>query len=215
MNDKPYKYQVVRLKKEFFQSNLHSINMLDPGNPEKQMRRTYLYLDIQKDHYHYLIPFRSHLNHRNGVATPFKDRPKAGLDYSHTLIIKDSTYIQPAFISNDQYREVKNKMKPIYSRTSRYISDFMNAYKKGIVLDLPKYQNSTLINFVGYLEKEWTKQVPLQDRKQTQKVKENNRPKNSVPNMRIPFIADIDMPISINLYRQVFYKIGDKIKEMG
>ncbi len=48
MNDKPYKYQVVRLKKEFFQSNPHFINMLDPGNPEKQMRRTYLYLDIQK-----------------------------------------------------------------------------------------------------------------------------------------------------------------------
>ncbi|ENY3075105.1 hypothetical protein ACFXD6_002911 [Listeria monocytogenes] len=177
MNNKPYRYQVVRLKKEFFQSNPHFINMLDPGNPEKQMRRTYLYLDIQKDHYHYLIPFRSHLNHRNGIATPSKDRPKAGLDYSHTLIVKDSTHIQPAFIPNDQYREVKNKIKPIYTRTSRYISDFMNAYQKGIALDLPKYQNSTLINFVGYLEKEWVKQIPLQDRKQTKKLNEKNTSK--------------------------------------
>ncbi len=33
--------------------------------------------------------------------------------------------------------------------------------------------------------------------------------------MGIPSIADIGMSISVNLYRQFFYKIGDKIKEMG
>lgn len=39
--------------------------------------------------------------------------------------------------------------------------------------------------------------------------------KNIVSDIVTPSFIDIGMPISISLYRQVFYKIENKIKEMG
>ncbi|EKD7143290.1 hypothetical protein OSE20_002846 [Listeria innocua] len=164
MTREAYTYRIVRLKETYFNKNPNLINMLDPNKPQKQNRRTYLYLDFQKDYYHYLVPLRSNLNHKNGFPVPSKQRPNAGLDYSHTLVIKNKDYIERAVIPTEQYQQIKSNIAPIYRKTSQYITNYMKNYMQGKALDIPRYQHSTLINYVSYLEKGWSKKLDYENK---------------------------------------------------
>lgn len=69
------------------------------------------------DDYFICVPFRSSINHKNaflfkGTARSLKSH--SGLDYSKTVIIRDSEYIDsttPAIVDQDEYREMSKNIR--------------------------------------------------------------------------------------------------------
>ena len=78
------------------------------------------------------IPFRSHVHHK--FAYHFKHsvrskRTKSGLDYTKTVLIKDSEYIDnttKAVVDQDEYKEVIENLSRISQEVYEYILDYKN-----------------------------------------------------------------------------------------
>ncbi len=109
------------------------------------------------DDYFICIPFRTSINHKNAflfTGTLRSRKAKSGLDYSKTVIIKDTAYLDSsakAIVDRDEYSEMIKNISTIVKDASRYV----DTYIKHVVGSSPlhpkvyarKYQYSTLPYF--------------------------------------------------------------------
>ena len=149
-----YDYQVLNLTEDFY---LHY-----PSPPFTELvskeQRPYNCLLIQS-HYDYFIciPYRSSITHRYAFKFRKSERSKktkSGLDYTKTVIIKDSTFIsdKDAIVDSDEYSETRQHIDRIVSDATGYVDEYVK-YVKGEATDLSeqefkrKYDFSTLQYF--------------------------------------------------------------------
>lgn len=148
------------INEAYFKKNNAFTNMLDPGNSQKQSKRTYLCIGIKCDKNHFYIPLRNNLGPeirkfgRIGHAVPSKKRPNAGLDYRYTLLINDSSYIEipkQIKIPMSQYNLIKSDYAKIQSEFEVYLNGFIKAAKKMRNSKEPLYKVSSLVNYFSEL----------------------------------------------------------------
>lgn len=148
--------QLFFIKKQFYIDNKGFINMLDPGNPEKQSHRAYICVKVTIDNNDYYIPLRNNLGDdvrkfgRIGHYVPTQKRPKAGLDYRYALIILDKNYLEPKkerVIPRKQYEKIINDYKSICQEFETYLMGFKKAIKKNRENKEPLYRVSALVNY--------------------------------------------------------------------
>ncbi|MBQ6399202.1 MAG: hypothetical protein IJI21_03685 [Clostridia bacterium] len=103
------------------------------------------------------VPFRSTINHPNAyhfTGTKRSLKSRSGLDYSKTVVIKDSDYIDavtPAIVDRDEYSEMMRNISTIAQDVLDYINGYVN-HKNGTIPLHPreyirKYGFSTLPYF--------------------------------------------------------------------
>ena len=119
MRSKTMTINLCFIKEEYFMQHSTFMNMLDPGNLNKQNHRTHLCLVVESDENKFYIPLRNNLGAelrkfgRIGHAVPSKNRPSAGLDYRYALIINDDTLIEEQTeqrIPNMQYQKIEAEL---------------------------------------------------------------------------------------------------------
>ena len=137
------------------------MNMLDPGNLNKQNHRTHLCLVVESDENKFYIPLRNNLGAelrkfgRIGHAVPSKNRPSAGLDYRYALIINDDTLIEEQTEQRIPICSIK-KLKQNYESIKREFDTYLRGFKRAMI----KKQDSegtaisrfSLINFLDELK---------------------------------------------------------------
>lgn len=142
------KIDVIHLNKKYFEENSHFKNMLDENNIQKQVKRPYVYVSIKVRDNNFLLPLRSNLNHPNGFHAPSSKSANAGIDYSHALILPESSYIKNRTdLDREQYDYIKDNYDTIKSGFASYLKDYIRKEKKGIAHKVGKFKNSTLLNF--------------------------------------------------------------------
>lgn len=144
------------IKEQFFLDHGDYVKMLDPGNTDKQSKRTHLCITLSLEGNTFYIPLRNRLGGevkkfgRIGHAVPSASRPDAGLDYRYTLVINDSSYIEPQTsqkLPNSQCARIATDYSTIVSEFETYINGYKKAAKKNRVDREPLYRESSLINF--------------------------------------------------------------------
>lgn len=84
------------------------------------------------DGYFICVPFRSNITHKNAFLfkrSARSRRTKSGLDYSKTVIITNTEYIDsstPAVVDQDEYREILVNLPRIVSEVNCYLTVYMN-----------------------------------------------------------------------------------------
>ncbi len=154
-----YDHQVLRLSSQFYNKY--------PNPPyleiESKHSRSYNCLIVQS-HYDYFIciPFRSRVKHK--YAFHFKDskrakRGQSALDYSKSVIIKDTNYIDstPGIIDSDEYTEMMRNMDHIVKSVLDYVDEYVEYCNgiKGRISDeefARRYKYSTLKYFHDILD---------------------------------------------------------------
>lgn len=148
------------IKQEYFDNHKYLIKMLDPDDSLKQSRRSHLCVKISINSNNYYVPLRNNLGKdirkygRIGHSVPNINRPNAGLDYRHTLVINDFNYIEKHIdqkIPNSQMRIINEDYIKICNELNIYISGFIKNYKKKRIEKEPFYRESSLINFINDL----------------------------------------------------------------
>lgn len=144
------------IQKSYFESHGNLINLLDPGDFEKQSHRLYICINIKIDGINYCIPLRNRLGNeirkfgRIGYSVPSRTRPEAGLDFRYALVIQDAKYIIPMTeprIPNSQTRKINNEYYNIVKEFQIYINNFKkNARKHRLEIE-PLFRCSSLINY--------------------------------------------------------------------
>ena len=155
-----YDSELSLLSQKFMQDYPPSIY---PELMHKQGRPyTCLLIDSQDD-YFICVPFRSFINHKNAfmfTTTLRSQKSKSGLDYSKTVIIKDTDYLDTAttaIVDRDEYTELMQNLCAIVLEASHYVSTYIR-HVTGISTLHPreyvrKYQYSTLPYFHDILIK--------------------------------------------------------------
>ena len=145
------------IKEQYFIDHSNFQKMLDPGDTEKQSKRTYLCVKITSDSNDYYLPLRNNLGAdvrlfgRIGHSIPSSMRPHAGLDYRYALIVNDESYIEiptTQKIPNIQLQKIVGDYENIVAEFSLYLKGFNKAAKKTRIDREPLYRESSLINFV-------------------------------------------------------------------
>lgn len=135
--------------------------MLDPGNYDKQSKRSYLSLRVDVNSNSFYIPLRNNLKNdikpfgRVGHLVPSKSRPNAGFDFRYALIVNDSSYIERPTtqrIPTSQFKRINNDIDDIEKEFNEYIKGFIKAMRKSRIQNEPLYRESSLINFVDILQ---------------------------------------------------------------
>lgn len=117
---------------------------------------TCLLIDSQDD-YFICVPFRSFISHKNAfmfTGSLRSQRSKSGLDYSKTVIIQDTDYLDTsttAIVDRDEYTELMKNLSTIVLEANHYVNTYIR-HVTGISLLHPrvysrKYQYSTLPYF--------------------------------------------------------------------
>lgn len=108
------------------------------------------------------IPFRSHVRHP--YAYHFKNssrsqRSRSGLDYTKSILIKNSEYLDtstPALVDQDEYKETMTNLPRIVQEVFEYISDYkddLNGVRKLHPREWQRrYGRSTLPYFDVFLQ---------------------------------------------------------------
>jgi len=168
------KVQYCFIRREYFEKHSNFINMLDPGNADKQSKRTHLGVLINVDNNNVYIPLRNNLGDdvrkygKIGFSVPSKKRPRAGLDYRYALIINDEKYIEyhtSEKLPNAQNLIINNNFGTIEREFNTYISRYIKVARKNRVEKEPLFRNSSLINFhheLGIAETDM-EETPLPD----------------------------------------------------
>lgn len=149
------------IKEKYFIDNSFFVKMLDPGNFDKQSKRSYLSLRVDVNSNSFYIPLRNNLKNdikpfgRVGHLVPSKSRPNAGFDFRYTLIVNDSSYIETPTtqrIPTSQFKKINNDIDDIEKEFNEYIKGFIKAMRKSRIQNEPLYRESSLINFVDILQ---------------------------------------------------------------
>lgn len=149
------------IKEKYFIDNSFFVKMLDPGNYDKQSKRSYLSLRVDVNSNSFYIPLRNNLKNdikpfgRVGHLVPCKSRPNAGFDFRYALIVNDSSYIEMPTtqrIPTSQFKRINNDIDDIEKEFNEYIKGFIKAMRKSRIQNEPLYRESSLINFVDILQ---------------------------------------------------------------
>ncbi|MCI6696292.1 MAG: hypothetical protein SO189_03070 [Erysipelotrichaceae bacterium] len=149
------------IKEKYFIDNSFFVKMLDPGNYDKQSKRSYLSLRVDVNSNSFYIPLRNNLKNdikpfgRVGHLVPSKSRPNAGFDFRYALIVNDSSYIERPTtqrIPTSQFKRINNDIDDIEKEFNEYIKGFIKAMRKSRIQNEPLYRESSLINFVDILQ---------------------------------------------------------------
>ena len=149
------------IKEKYFIDNSFFVKMLDPGNYDKQSKRSYLSLRVDVNSNSFYIPLRNNLKNdikpfgRVGRLVPSKSRPNAGFDFRYALIVNDSSYIERPTtqrIPTSQFKRINNDIDDIEKEFNEYIKGFIKAMRKSRIQNEPLYRESSLINFVDILQ---------------------------------------------------------------
>ncbi len=149
------------IKEKYFIDNSFFVKMLDPGNYDKQSKRSYLSLRVDVNSNSFYIPLRNNLKNdikpfgRVGHLVPSKSRPNAGFDFRYALIVNDSSYIEMPTtqrIPTSQFKRINNDIDDIEKEFNEYIKGFIKAMRKSRIQNEPLYRESSLINFVDILQ---------------------------------------------------------------
>ncbi len=148
------------IKEQYFMSHPNFVNMLDPYDNKKQANRMYLCIKFVVNGNDVYVPFRSKIKPalrkfgRIGHELPSNQRPDAGLDYRHILLVDDPTYLVPV-LDNHFPRNQLNKLAHDYDKINKevetYINGFIRAAKRNDIEKTPLYRESSLINFIDIL----------------------------------------------------------------
>ncbi len=96
------------------------------------------------------------MKHKNAYFFKCSERSKkksSGLDYSKTIIITNSEYIETkdTIIDQDEYNETRDSIHRIVNGVQRYIDDYIEHVKKNNIIDSKefhrKYEYTTLKYF--------------------------------------------------------------------
>lgn len=149
------------IKEKYFIDNSFFVKILDPGNYDKQSKRSYLSLRVDVNSNSFYIPLRNNLKNdikpfgRVGHLVPSKSRPNAGFDFRYALIVNDSSYIERPTtqrIPTSQFKRINNDIDDIEKEFNEYIKGFIKAMRKSRIQNEPLYRESSLINFVDILQ---------------------------------------------------------------
>ena len=149
------------IKEKYFIDNSFFVKMLDPGNYDKQSKRSYLSLRVDVNSNSFYIPLRNNLKNdikpfgRVGHLVPSKSRPNAGFYFRYALIVNDSSYIERPTtqrIPTSQFKRINNDIDDIEKEFNEYIKGFIKAMRKSRIQNEPLYRESSLINFVDILQ---------------------------------------------------------------
>lgn len=144
------------IKESYFKERIHYLNMLDPGNSDKQSKRTHICVLFAINNNTVLVPLRNNLGIPNrkfgkiGFSVPSSKRPNAGLDYRYSLIVNDLSYLE--YHTNDklpqsQYKTIATNYNTIAHELSVYINRYIKVANKNRNRIEPLFKNSSLINF--------------------------------------------------------------------
>lgn len=170
-------FRGIFIKEEFFKEHSDFKKLLDLGDTAKQSRRSYIFLEIEYKNNKLFIPLRTNLGDPVrkfgviGFSVPSKDKPLAGLDYRHILIINDSKYIEVPSeprIPKSQRKIIDDNYNKIQSEAISYIEGYVKTAIKGREEKEPKYRESVLHNFheeLGVLAGKKERQEKLKSKK--------------------------------------------------
>lgn len=170
-------FRGVFIKEEFFKEHSDFKKILDLGDTAKQSRRSYIFLEIEYKNNKLFIPLRTKLRDPVrkfgviGFSVPSKDKPLAGLDYRHILIVNDSKYIEVPSeprIPKSQRKIIEDNYNKIQNEAISYIEGYVRAAIKGREEKEPKYRESVLHNFheeLGVLAGKKERQEKLKSKK--------------------------------------------------
>ena len=150
------KIQYCFIKKSYYEDHSDFVNMLDPGNADKQSKRTHIGILIKINDNHVYIPLRNNLGEavrkygKIGFPVPSKNRPNAGLDYRYAFIINDEQYIEyhtEEKIPNSQRKVISENYAAIEREMNTYIKRYIKIAKKRRVEKEPLFRKSSLVNY--------------------------------------------------------------------
>ncbi len=148
------------IHKEYFLAHPDYINLLDENDNDKQGRRLHLSLEIQFDGNKYYVPLRNNLGAaerkfgRIGHLVPSEKRPKAGLDFRHTLIVNDPNFIdfvELPKIPKSQQKIIEREYTEILNEFKVYIRKFKRVNTKNRLDKEPLFRASSLLNYTDIL----------------------------------------------------------------
>ncbi|GLI90637.1 type III toxin-antitoxin system TenpIN family toxin [Bacillus subtilis] len=170
------KWTYYWLKEDYFSKNNSFDEMLDPGNLSKQGKRPYFYLKVAYRGNHFVIPFRSHVNHSWGYHFDQTNKKGAGLDYTKSLIVNDSSYLgKTPIIPKHQHKIIKNNINIIERQFKKYVDGYIRVAIQEKESSVQQFKNSTLQNFHNELgiTAAIEKKAELKKRKELQRRRHN------------------------------------------
>ncbi|MCY6354742.1 type III toxin-antitoxin system TenpIN family toxin [Clostridium sp. ZS2-4] len=125
------------LTQQFYSDYMHCTEI------EKKINRPYIMFKVTIDEIDYAVPLRSNINHKYVYWTDKENN--CGLDFSKTVIITDSNYIDTStnpYIRPNEFKTLKGKQHIIKKKLSKYIKDYKKALQH-----LEAKHNETLCNY--------------------------------------------------------------------
>lgn len=150
------------IREQYFIDHPNLQKILDSGNTNKQSKRTFICVKVSLGHKSFYLPLRNNLGDairkfgRIGHSVPSKNRPNAGIDFRHVLIVDDMKYIEPHTtmkLPSSQYNKIVGDYNLIQKEFEVYLNGFVKAAKKNRITREPLYRDSSLINYVDELTK--------------------------------------------------------------
>ena len=144
------------IKEEYFREKADFKNMLDPGNYDKQSKRTHICVLFKMNDNNILVPLRNNLGEpirkfgKIGFPVPSTKRPNAGLDYRYSLIVNDTSYLEyhvKEKLPQAQYSIIAYHYNTIAHEVEVYVKRYIKVAKKNRHTIEPLFKNSSLINF--------------------------------------------------------------------
>ena len=122
----------------------------------KKMQRAYNCILFQT-HYGYFIcvPYRTEISHKYAYHFKGSKRSvmhKSGLDYTKTVIVSDTKYIdtQDALIDKDEYNETMVNLDRIKSEALEFVEDYVAHVKGEKVLHPSEYKRRYMFSPLKY-----------------------------------------------------------------
>ena len=150
------KPSICFIKEDYYLDHPDLQKILDPEDIEKASRRSYLYLRIDDGGLDFYIPLRTNLGKdvrpfgRIGHTLATQNRPNAGLDYRHTLLICSDDYIEKPTspkISRAQLNQLTLELPKIKNEFLTYLRRYKKVAKKNRINKEPLFCDCSLINF--------------------------------------------------------------------
>lgn len=150
------------IRKQYFIDHPNLQKILDPGNTNKQSKRTFICIKIFLGLKSFYLPLRNNLGNavkkfgRIGHSIVSKNRPNTGIDFRYALIVNDMKYIEPHTtmkLPSSQYNKIVDDYNLIQKEFKVYLNGFIKAMKKNRIEKEPLYRESSLINYIDELTK--------------------------------------------------------------
>ena len=151
-----FDYQLVKLSPLFYKNynNSKYNQILTKSN------RVYtcLLIDFYED-YFICIPYRTHMNRKNGFLFKGTKRSKnnnSGLDYEKLIVVKHSEYIDDstAIIDNDEYRKTVKNINKIACDVLKYVNTYVEHVKQIKILSEKQYTKKYCYTTLKYFHSE-------------------------------------------------------------